>query len=163
MSTRSAGVPPAGPAASRRRTPGAEDGARPSGVDAGGPRVSDWMVITQDLVNRFAEVTGDQQWIHTDPERGATIAHGFLTLSLFSKLLRQTARLEDVRMAVNYGLDRVRFIAPVMVGSRIRGRFERASSEERADGTKTVWHVTIESDASEKLCCVADWIVLYVR
>lgn len=163
MSTRSAGVPPAGLAASRRRTPGAEDGARPAGVDAGGPRVSDWMVITQDLVNRFAEVTGDQQWIHTDPERGATIAHGFLTLSLFSTLLRQTAQTADVRMSVNYGLDGVRFIAPVMVGSRIRGRFERASSEERADGTKIVWHVTIESDASEKACCVADWIVLYVR
>jgi hypothetical protein len=66
-------------------------------------------------------------------------------------------------MSVNYGLDRVRFIAPVKVGSRIRGRFERASAEERADGTKVVWHVTIESDASEKPCCVADWIVLYVR
>jgi len=121
------------------------------------------MLITQDLVNRFAEVTGDQQWIHTDPDRGATIAHGFLTLSLFSTLLRQTVQLDDVRMAVNYGLDRVRFIAPVMVGSRIRGRFERASSEERSDGTKVVWHVTVESDANEKPCCVADWIVLYVR
>lgn len=124
---------------------------------------SDWMEISQDLVNRFAEVTGDQQWIHTDPERGATIAHGFLTLSLFSTLLRQTVQVGDVRMAVNYGLDRVRFIAPVMVGSRIRGRFERKSSEERADGTKVVWHVTIESDASEKPSCVADWIVLYLR
>jgi acyl dehydratase len=124
---------------------------------------SDWMEITQDLVNRFAAVTGDQQWIHTDPDRGATIAHGFLTLSLFSTLLRQTVQVDDVRMAVNYGLDRVRFLAPVMVGSRIRGRFERASSEERADGTKVVWHVTVESDASEKPCCVADWIVLYVR
>jgi len=125
--------------------------------------ISDWMLITQDVVNRFAEVTGDRQWIHTDPERGPTMAHGFLTLSLFSTLLRQTAQIEDVRMAVNYGLDRVRFIAPVMVGSRIRGRFERASSEERVDGTKVIWHVTIESDASEKPCCVADWIVLYVR
>jgi len=124
---------------------------------------SDWMEITQDLVNRFAAVTGDHQWIHTDPARGATIAHGFLSLSLFSTLLRQTVQLEDVRKAVNYGLDRVRFIAPVMVGSRIRGRFERTSSEERADGTRIVWHVTIESDASEKPCCVADWIVLYIR
>jgi acyl dehydratase len=124
---------------------------------------SDWLEITQDLVNRFAEVTGDQQWIHTDPSRGPTIAHGFLTLSLLSTLLRQAVRVDDVRMAINYGLDRVRFIAPVKVGSRIRGRFERASSEEREDGTKVVWKVTIESDASEKPCCVAEWIVLYVR
>jgi acyl dehydratase len=125
--------------------------------------ISEWMVITQDLVNRFAEVTGDQQWIHTDPARGATIAHGFLTLALFSTLLRQTVEVGDVRMAINYGLDGVRFLAPVKVGSRIRGTFERVSSEERADGTKIVWHVTIESDESEKPCCVADWIVLYVR
>ena len=124
---------------------------------------SDWLEVTQDLVNRFAEVTGDRQWIHTDPSRGETIAHGFLTLSLLSTLLRQAVRVDDVRMAINYGLDRVRFIAPVKVGSRIRGRFERASSEEREDGTKVVWKVTIESDASEKPCCIAEWIVLYVR
>jgi acyl dehydratase len=149
--------------------------------------ISGWIDITQDLVNRFAEVTGDRQWIHTDPTRGDTIAHGFLTLSLFSTLLAgartsgpQSADLrsddrggspdEDARRlrtggprSINYGLDRVRFIAPVKVGSRIRGRFERAASEERDDGTRVVWHVTIESDASEKPCCVADWIVLYVR
>ena len=149
--------------------------------------ISDWMLVTQDMVDRFAEVTGDQQWIHTDPSRGPTIAHGFLTLSLFSTLLAgartsgpQSADLrpddqarspdEDVRRlrtggprSINYGLDRVRFITPVKVGSRIRGRFERASSEERDDGTRVVWHVTIESDAGEKPCCVADWIVLYVR
>ena len=124
---------------------------------------SEWMTITQDLVDRFAEVTGDRQWIHTDPSRGPTIAHGFLTLSLLSTLLRQAVRVDDVRMAINYGLDRVRFLAPVKVGSRIRGRFERASEEQREDGTKVVWKVTIESDASEKPCCVAEWIVLYVR
>jgi acyl dehydratase len=151
MTKRNAGVP----AASRRRPGGAED--------AGGPRVSDWVVVTQDLVNHFAEVTGDQQWIHTDPTRGPTIAHGFLTLSLFSTLLRQAACVVGVRMSINYGLDRVRFLAPVKVGSRIRGRFERASEEERDDGTKVVWHVTIESDGGEKPCCVADWIVLYLR
>ena len=148
---------------------------------------SDWLEITQDLVNRFAEVTGDRQWIHTDPSRGPTIAHGFLTLSLLSTLLagartsgpqsvdlrsddRERSPDEDVRRlrtggprSINYGLDRVRFITPVKVGSRIRGRFERASEEQREDGTKVVWKVTIESDASEKPCCVADWIVLYVR
>jgi len=148
---------------------------------------SDWLEITQDLVNRFAEATGDRQWIHTDPSRGPTIAHGFLTLSLLSTLLAgartygpQSADLRsddregspdvDVRRlrtggprSINYGLDRVRFITPVKVGSRIRGRFERASEEQREDGTKVVWKVTIESDASEKPCCVAEWIVLYVR
>ena len=124
---------------------------------------SDWMLVTQDLVDRFADVIGDRQWIHTDPSRGQTIAHGFLTLSLFSSLLRQAVGVQDGAMSINYGLDRVRFIAPVNVGSRIRGRFERAASEERPDGTKVIWKVTIESDASEKPCCVAEWIVLYMR
>ena len=124
---------------------------------------SDWVVVTQEMVNRFAEVTGDEQWIHTDPSRGETIAHGFLTLSLLPALLRQAGHASDARMSINYGLDRVRFIAPVKVGSRIRGRFEQTSAEERDDGTKVVWHVTIESEGGEKPCCVADWIVLYVR
>ena len=158
-----------------------------SNRNAGVPRVSDWMQITQELVDRFAEVTGDRQWIHTDPSRGPTIAHGFLTLSLLSSLmagartsgpqpadLRSDGRAEspdeDVQRlrtggprSINYGLDRVRFMAPVMVGSRIRARFERGAEETREDGTKVVWHVTVESDGSEKPCCVADWIVLYVR
>jgi acyl dehydratase len=124
---------------------------------------SEWLLVTQDLVDRFADVIDDRQWIHTDPSRGETIAHGFLTLSLFSTLLRHAGGVQEARMSINYGLDRVRFIAPVKVGSRIRGRFERASSDERGDGTKVVWQVTIESDAGEKPCCVADWIVLYVR
>lgn len=146
---------------------------------------SDWMEITQDLVDRFADVTGDRQWIHTDPSRGETIAHGFLTLALFSTLLAgartsgpQSADLrsddqerspdEDVQRlrtggprSINYGLDRVRFIAPVKVGSRIRGRFERAASEEKDGGTKVTWNVTIENE--QQPCCVAQWIVLYVR
>ena len=125
--------------------------------------VSDWIEVTQPMIDSFAATTGDRQWIHTDPSRGPTIAHGFLTLSLLSTLLRQVVRVDDARMSINYGLDRVRFIAPVKVGSRIRGRFERASEEQREDGTKVVWKVTIESDASEKPCCVAEWIVLYVR
>ncbi len=122
---------------------------------------SDWMEITQEMVDRFADVTGDRQWIHTDPSRGETIAHGFLTLSLFSTLLRQAAGAHDARMSINYGLDRVRFIAPVKVGSRIRGRFERASSEEKDGGTKVTWNVTIENE--QQPCCVAQWIVLYMR
>ena len=93
--------------------------------------------------------------------RGQTIAHGFLTLSLFSSLLAGL-RTGGPR-SINYGLDRVRFIAPVKVGARIRGRFERSSSEEREDGTKVIWKVTIEGDAADKPCCVADWIVLYMR
>src|SRR5262249_20076535 len=107
-----------------------------------------------------ADVTGDRQWIHTDPARGETVAHGFLTLSLFSQLLR-TCIDDAARMSINYGLNRVRFIAPVRVGSRIRGHFERTSEEEREDGTKVIWKVTIEDEQQQ--CCVADWIVLYVR
>jgi acyl dehydratase len=122
---------------------------------------SDWMLVTQDLVDRFADVTGDRQWIHTDPSRGRTIAHGFLMLSLFSSLLRQAIGLHDGTMSINYGLDRVRFIAPVHVGARIRGRFERASEEEKNGGTKVTWDVTIEDE--QQPCCVARWIVLYRR
>jgi acyl dehydratase len=132
--------------------------------------VSDWMLVSQDRVDRFADATDDRQWIHVDPQRasadspyGAPVAHGFLTLSLLSPLLRGAVPPEGLRMSVNYGLDRVRFIAPVVVGSRIRGRFEAASVEESADATKVIWHVTVESDAGGKPCCVADWIVLYVR
>ena len=125
---------------------------------------SDWFLVTQDLVDRFAGVVDDRQWIHTDPSRGPTIAHGFLTLSLFSMLLRSVFTPDaGTRMSINYGLDRLRFLAPVKVGSRIRGHFEHASEEQRDDGTKVVWHVTIESDSGDKPCCVADWIVLYVR
>src|SRR5262245_45962183 len=130
--------------------------------------ISDWLAVTQEQVDLFADATGDHQWIHVDPARaesesmyGATVAHGFLTLSLLPVLLRQAVPLDDVRMSVNYGLNRVRFITPVTVGLRIRARFDASSVEENGDSTRVVWSVTIESEDSEKPCCVAEWIVVY--
>ena len=123
--------------------------------------ISDWLTITQDLVDRFADATGDRQWIHTDPSRGPTIAHGFLLLALLPAMLRQAAPRDDVRKSINYGLNRVRFIAPVLVGSRIRARFETVSVEEKNGASKVVWKATIENE--ERPCCVAEWIVVYYR
>jgi acyl dehydratase len=132
--------------------------------------VSDWMVVSQEHVQMFADATDDQQWIHTDPTRaqrdspfGGTIAHGFLTLSLIGALLRKTEAFEGFRMSVNYGLNRVRFTAPVLTGSRIRGRFVAASIEEKDESVKVVWSVTVEREQSATPCCVAEWIVLYYR
>lgn len=132
--------------------------------------VSDWFLISQESIDKFAEATGDDQWIHVDAGRAArespyhvTIAHGFLTLSLIGTLLRGVVALDGVRMSVNYGSDRVRFITPVLVGTRIRGRFTVARVEERGDAVKVVWNVTIERQPDLKPCCVAEWIVLYYR
>ena len=132
--------------------------------------VSDWMVVSQDQIQKFADATCDPQWIHVDPTRaerespfGGTIAHGFLTLSLIGALLRKTKALDEFRMSVNYGMNRVRFTAPVLSGSRIRGRFEVASIEEKKDAVKVVWSVTVEREESATPCCVAEWIVLYYR
>lgn len=132
--------------------------------------VSDWMVVSQDQIQKFADATCDSQWIHVDPARaerespfGGTIAHGFLTLSLIGALLRKTKTLDEFRMSVNYGLNRVRFTAPVLSGSRIRGRFDAASIEEKSEAVKVVWSVTVEREESATPCCVAEWIVLYYR
>jgi acyl dehydratase len=132
--------------------------------------VSDWLTVSQDRIDKFAEATDDGQWIHVDTERaasqspyGATIAHGFLTLSLISTLLRDAIALEGVRMSVNYGSNRARFTAPVIAGSRIRGRFVVASVEESDEAVKVVWNVTVERESSSRPCCVAEWIVLYYR
>jgi len=132
--------------------------------------VSDWMVVSQDQIQKFADATCDPQWIHVDPARaerespfGGTIAHGFLTLSLIGALLRKTTALDEFRMSVNYGMNRVRFTAPVLSGSRIRGRFDAASIEENKDAVKVVWNVTVECEQSAKPACVAEWIVLYYR
>jgi acyl dehydratase len=132
--------------------------------------VSDWMVVSQDQIQKFADATCDPQWIHVDPARaerespfGGTIAHGFLTLSLVGALLRKTKALDEFRMSVNYGLNRVRFTAPILSGSRIRGRFDAASIEEKNDAVKVVWSVTVEREKSATPCCVAEWIVLYYR
>jgi len=129
--------------------------------------VSGWIEVTQAKIDQFAEATGDRQWIHVDPARAAgspfksTIAHGFLTLSLVSALAQEALRIKGLRMAINYGLNRVRFITPVPAGSRIRGRFVPMSVSHEADSVQVTWRVTIEREHAEKPCCVAEWIVRY--
>ncbi len=130
--------------------------------------ISDWFEVSQERINLFAEATEDRQWIHTDPERAATespfkttIAHGFLTLSLLSELAMKTMSVNGVRMGINYGLNRVRFVSPVPSGARIRGRFTLASLEEIKGGVQLVWNVTVEREGGEKPCCIAEWLVRY--
>jgi acyl dehydratase len=130
--------------------------------------VGDWFEISQARVDQFAEATGDAQWIHVDAARAAaespfrtTIAHGFLTLSLLSTLIRDAMTFHGLRMAINYGMNRMRFIAPVPVGSRIRARFTPTSVEDTSGSVQVTWHVTIEREHSDKPCCVAEWIVRY--
>ena len=130
--------------------------------------VSDWLLVAQDRIDAFADATGDRQWIHVDAERartgtpfGATIAHGFLTLSLVSALVRDAVTVDGVRMALNYGLNRVRFVSPVPSGSRIRARVALAKIDEMADSIQAIWNVTIERDGGDKPAVVAEWIVRY--
>ena len=129
---------------------------------------SEWFEITQERINQFAEATEDRQWIHVDPARAAaespykvTIAHGYLTLSLTPILIRRAMSFSGIRMSVNYGLNRVRFITAVPSGSRIRARFAPASVEETGGGIQIVWNVTIEIEGADKPCCVAEWLVRY--
>ena len=130
--------------------------------------VSDWLEVTQARINQFADATGDHQWIHVDPLRAAaelpsrsTIAHGFLTLSLLSTLIRESIQFTGLRMAINYGLNRVRFVSPVPSGSRIRALITLQSVDAVSGGFQITWQVTIEREGSEKPACVADWIVRY--
>jgi acyl dehydratase len=131
--------------------------------------VSDWLEVSQERVNQFAEATEDRQWIHTDPERAArespfrqTIAHGFLTLSLLSELGKMAMSVGGVRMGINYGLNRVRFVAPVPAGGRIRARFTLSELEEIKGGAQATWGVTVEREGGgDKPCCVAEWLVRY--
>ncbi len=132
--------------------------------------VSGWMTISQSTIDRFADATGDRQWIHVDAARAAaeapsktTIAHGFLTLSLISSLLRDAVGFTGVRMAINYGLNRVRFVSPVPAESRIRGRFTLAAVEEVGGSLQATWNVTVERDGGDKPCLVAEWLVRYYR
>jgi acyl dehydratase len=133
--------------------------------------VGEWLAITQERVSRFADVTEDRQWIHVDRERaekespfGATIAHGFLTLSLVSYFWSQVVEIRSgIGMAVNYGLNRVRFPAPVRVGSRIRGRIGVVSFKEVAAAYEVVFSVVVEIENGEKPCCVAEWVVRYYK
>jgi acyl dehydratase len=127
--------------------------------------VSDWIDITQERVQLFADATGDHQWIHLDVERsrrespyGGTIAHGFLTLSLLPLMMAKAVSMPDVRMGVNYGLNRVRFPAPVPVGSRLRGRMKLLSVEDIEGGAQVVWQVTMEREGGDKPVCIAESI-----
>jgi acyl dehydratase len=125
--------------------------------------VSDWIPVTQQQVNLFAEATGDHQWIHVDVERasagpfGAPIAHGFLTLSLLPKFFESALEVLDTRMGVNYGLNRVRFTAPVPVGSRLRAHLRLLDCQPVADnGWQMTWGVTVEREGSDRPVCVAE-------
>ncbi len=125
--------------------------------------VSDWVSVTQQQIDLFAQATGDHQWIHVDPERakdgpfGTTIAHGFLTLSLMPRLVESALQIRQQRMSVNYGVNRVRFPSPVPVGSRLRARVKLLACEPLADdGLQIVWHVTMEREGSDKPVCVAE-------
>lgn len=126
---------------------------------------SGWVTVDQRSIDQFAEATGDHQWIHVDPERaadgpfGTTIAHGFLTLSLLPRLVAEVYRVDGVRMAVNYGLDKVRFLAPVPVGSRLRVDTRLLDAEERPGGAVRVrLESTIEIEGNDKPACVAQTI-----
>lgn len=128
--------------------------------------VSDWVTITQEQVNLFAQATGDQQWIHVDVERanqgpfGAPIAHGFLTLSLLPVFFESSMAVTQSRMGVNYGLNKVRFTAPVPVGSRLRARMTLLASEPiDNDGVQMTWSVRVEREGVEKPVCVAESLV----
>jgi acyl dehydratase len=123
---------------------------------------SDWVTIDQKQIDTFAEATGDHQWIHVDTEKakngpfGTTIAHGFLTLSLAPIFSWQVYKVENVKMGINYGLNKVRFTAPVPVGRRVRGTFELADVSEVTGGVQVASKVTIELEGSEKPACVAE-------
>ena len=124
--------------------------------------VGDWVTVDQATIDKFADATGDHQWIHVDAERaakgpfGTTIAHGFLTLSLLPRLAESAIKVDDVRMGVNYGLNRVRFPAPVPSGSRIRARMKLLGYEAIDGGAQLVMEVTMERDGGDKPVCVAE-------
>jgi acyl dehydratase len=126
--------------------------------------VSDWMTIEQERIDQFAEATGDFQWIHVDAERakdgpfGATIAHGYLTLSLLPLLTNQIYSIDGARMRVNYGLNKVRFPSPVKVGARVRARSEIIDVTDVADGLQVVLRTAIEVEGAERPACVAEHV-----
>jgi acyl dehydratase len=127
--------------------------------------ISPWVEITQERIDTFAKAIEDFQWIHVDRERaktsafGGTIAHGFLTLSLLSRLSEMTFSFDDRKMGVNYGLNRVRFTSPVPSGARVRGRFTLAKYEKiEGNGVQVTWNVVVERDGAEKPVLVAEWL-----
>jgi acyl dehydratase len=134
--------------------------------------LTDWFTVTQERIQQFADATLDHQWIHVDVERSqrespfqAPIAHGFLTLSLLPNFMHEALEVKQgVRLGVNYGLNRVRFISPVRAGSNIRARIALQSLKDvQPDGVEALFNATVELENSAKPCCVAEWIVRYYR
>ena len=129
--------------------------------------VTDWFTVTQQHIDQFAAATGDHQWIHVDPERakagpfGATIAHGYLTLSMLAGFLGGVVQVRDVRMGVNYGLNKVRFLAPVPVGSRLRARQTLLGAQPLEGGMQLAWRTTVEREGADKPVCVAEPLAQY--
>ena len=131
--------------------------------------LTDWFPIAQERIEQFAEVTEDRQWIHVDRERaerespyGTTIAHGFLTLSLLSRFMKEAIQIRGgVRMSVNYGLNRVRFPSAVRADSKVRVRFILQSLKDVSDALEAVFDARVEVQGSDKPCCVAEWVVRY--
>jgi acyl dehydratase len=128
--------------------------------------VSEWVTVTQEHINLFAQATGDHQWIHVDLERakagpfGGPIAHGFLTLSLIPQFFESALRVVQARMGVNYGLNKVRFVAPVPVDSKLRARLKLLKSESiDKNGTQSTWEVTIEREGYNRPVCVAESLI----
>ena len=128
--------------------------------------VSEWITVDQAMIGAFADVTGDRQWIHVDAERarsespfGATIAHGFLTLSLVACLQNEALQLENVAQTINYGLNRVRFPAPVRAGARIRARFRLLAWDEVATAIQLTWHCVVDVEGQPKPALVAEWVL----
>ena len=130
---------------------------------------TDWLAVSQEMIDQFAEATGDRQWIHVDPERakrespyGTTVAHGFLTLALMSHFVREALQFPaNLKRAINYGLNRVRFPAPVRAGDKIRARILVKSCADLPSGVEAIFEITIENESGVRPCCVAEWILRY--
>jgi len=143
----------------RRVIEGLEQLRSLEGQEAG---LSDWLTVTQEMIDRFADITNDHQWIHVDTERaqresrfGTTVAHGFLTLSMLSQLMHQAVEIRgNFQMLINYGFNRVRFVSPVPAGARIRARLAVKNVTEN----EVIWLATVEIDGSDKPAIVAEWI-----
>jgi len=132
---------------------------------------SDWIEVTQDRINKFAEATCDEQWIHVDRERartempgGTTIAHGMLSLALAPMFIRSVMGLKGLRNTLNYGADRIRYLSPVPAGSKLRGRVSVAETEDvPPDGLRVNYHLVIEVEGGKRPACVAELIALHYR
>jgi acyl dehydratase len=150
---------------SRPRTIAGLDGLRAcAGTDLG---VSNWLVVEQSMIDLFAQVTGDEQWIHVDPARakegpfGSTVAHGFLALALSCGLLWDVAVVDGISAVINYGVNKVRFPAPVLVGSRVRMHVSVAEVKDVSGGVEVVYHMAYETEGQTKPPCVADLVFRY--